>query len=293
MVRFPNWVRSCVLCQRYRDGECIPASAMWGDKTRLDIIVLQLAYKRRLAEIFRQFRKDFLEVERGREAHENLENRRQVVRSLPELLKRLQSGVVNVPFTARGCSRYYGQRCLPDVVYFTLRRDRPVPVLDVVIVEDKKEFRPTYLLQLYSMGVIFTDFHVMAQAAPVGEPRADLEREFMESGVFLYEFLKEQLGLAELRVDVYVSLNVYEDAKTPTDKPVFRTLFSRDFKIVSEMERQFLSARRRRNDIIRAIAGKRPYVVPLEQTHFTTRPRRRARVVSRLDERYTLYVPKA
>lgn len=208
-----------------------------------------------------------------------MERRRGVLRELPVLVERLRRGEPNVPLTARACSRYYGQRCLPDVAFFTLRREGAVPTREVTILEDKKEFRPTYMLQLYAIGIIFTDFRVMVQRVPTGEPRADLDHEFMENGVFLYDHLMRELGLPEMRVEVYIPLNAYGDVDDPVDQPIFRSLFSRDFKIVPDMERQFLNAR------------KKPYLLPFAQTHFTTRPRRRARVVRRLDEKYALYLP--
>jgi hypothetical protein len=293
LAKFPNWVRSCVLCQRYKDGECIPASAMWGDKKRIDTVILQLAYKKKLSEIYRERGKDFAEVERGRQAHESLERRRRVIEDLSEVVERLRKGDAKVPFTARACSRYYGQRCLPDVVYFTLRQEGRVPELDVHIVEDKKEFRPTYLMQLYAMGIIFTDFHVMVQAKAKEEPATDLEREFMENGVFLYDFLKKRLDLRDLRVNVFVSLNVYGDTRQPVDNPLFTDLFSSDFKVDPKFEKSFLSTRRRRNEIIKALEKGKPYVVSPKQTHFTTRPRRKSKVVARLNDKYTLYLPGA
>jgi hypothetical protein len=265
---------------------------MWGDRKRLDLITLQLVYKRKLPSIYGQLGKDFKEVELGREAHEMLQKARGVIFSLTELVERLRRGDINVPFTARACSRYYGQRCLPDVVYFTLRRDLPVPVLEVCIVEDKKEFRPTYMLQLYAMAIIFTDFHVMVQAAP-DETLADLEREFIDNGTFLYDFLKKELDINELRVDVYISLNVYKDSAKPIDKPLFKDLFSRDFKVDPRFYSQFLSARRRRNEIIKAMERKLPYLISSRQTHFTTRPSRRGRAVWKLDDKYRLYLPKS
>ncbi|MBI2185380.1 MAG: hypothetical protein HYU39_10550 [Thaumarchaeota archaeon] len=294
MTRYPTWIRSCVLCQRWRDGECIPASAMWGDKKRLDELVLQLTYRRPLERVLKQQGKRFEEVEAGRRAHLALEQRRHVLRRLSDLVEKIKANQGKpIPFTCRACSRFYGQRSQPDALYLNLQSSNSKGALEVTIVEDKHVFRPTYMLQLYAMGLIFSDPYVMVQRpVSTSHTASDIEDIFMDDGILLYDYLKDRMGLEELRVNVYISLNAYVDAEKPKDEPLFRALFSSDFKLVPEMEKAFLSTRRRRNIIIKALEKKKPYLIPTSQTHFTTRPRKKSKIVEKLDDKFFLYLPK-
>ena len=290
----PRYIRSCILCPRFRQNECVRASHMWGDTRRLGEIALEVGYRRNLVDLLARLGRDPSELEQGIHAHKLLEEKRGVLKDPRALIKSLMRGRP-VPFTARFCSRYYGFRTQPDVVFFELKRGREDDRLTVVVVEDKRVPRKSYWTQVYTTALVLTDYGCLMMPA-VPQDREDAlftNGEFMEGGTYLYDFLVERLGLkTRPRVEVYCTLNPYKDFRNPVDNPLPSMLFSRDHQVLLSMGGKQLHLMHWRKRIIDAVNRMKPsLLVEAKQTRFTTRRRRGMRIAAELDDKLSLYVP--
>jgi hypothetical protein len=196
------------------------------------------------------------ELERGRRAHELLEQRRNVEKDLRLIVDKINARSEPFYMTATFCSPTFGGfRCQPDAIYVESKGNS----IRFLIIEDKTTNQPRYYTQLYTEAVILTDRQCLVARAFEKGDRFGVGGKTDQRRVPFYSQLKDFE-----RFVVDASLNPYGSLETLRDKPLNPIRFSQNFHMSVGIESKYFAVTQSKKVIMKAL--KHPQYVEVERS---------------------------